>query len=126
MPNSSPPAPEFEIPVGPQSPMPLPKWAEGDASAVQEEKEWDALEQTRFNNDRRWLTHYGWIIVVLTWVFALAFIGALVVWVVHHLAPSTCVWLDEPRLSKIQAFLFSGGMGAVVSGMVRAQVGKAQ
>ncbi len=35
-------------------------------------------------------------------------------------------WLDSQQLGKIQSILFSGGMGAVISGIVRKQIEKSR
>lgn len=119
------PQPELEIPVDPQALQPLPKWADLEP-AKKEERRWDDLEQTKRQNDKRWLEHYGWIVVCLTWFFAIIFAIAVLCWTWHYLAPANWQWLDEAQLNKIQSILFSGGLGAVVSGMVRQQLGKAQ
>lgn len=113
------------IPVEPNELKQRPKWAK-DAAASKEERKWgtDALENRKITNDMLWLTVYGWILCVITSVFALIFLAALLSWAWHYLSPEYFQWLDAPQLNKIQSVLFSGGMGAVVSGIVRAQIGK--
>ena len=119
------PLSELEIPIDAQALQQVPKWAELGA-ARKEEQKWDELEETKRKHDKRWLAHYGWIVVVLTWIFAGIFAIALLCWVWHYIGPANWYWLDDARLSKIQSILFSSGMGAVVSGMVRGQLGKTQ
>lgn len=121
MPDSPPPS-ESDVPV--EALQDMPQWASGAARS--EERKWDDLEQTKRTNDRRWLAHYGWVVLGLTWIFAGIFAIALLCWAWHFIGPAKWYWLDEVRLSKIQSILFSGGMGAVVSGIVRSQIGKAR
>lgn len=117
----------FGIPA-PEVPSSL-LWASGKAE--KEEREWSDLDKIKQENDGRWLKVYGWILVALTITFAVIFISALLVWTWHHIAPAyigswQTHWLDSQQLGKIQSILFSGGMGAVISGIVRTQVNKAR
>lgn len=106
-----------------------PRWA--GSTAKKEEQQWTVLDEIRQENDGRWLKVYGKILVALTVTFAVIFIAALLIWTWHHLAP-TCIgswpmhWLDSQQLGKIQSILFSGGMGAVISGIVRKQIEKSR
>lgn len=116
----------FGIPHVEQTAPPL--WASGNAK--KEELEWDELDKVKKQNDVLWLKDYGKILIYLTRTFAIVFIWALLVWIWHHLGPADfwglkTHWLKVEQLSKIQSMLFSGGMGAVISGIVRTQVGKA-
>lgn len=120
---------EYQIPVNPEELVQPPKWAIGTAG--KEERQWDELEEVRRKNDKRWLEHYGRIVVILTWVFVIMFVASLVTWVWHHIAPEyfyefRLYWLDDAHLSNIQSILFSGGMGAVVFGVVKSQLDKAK
>lgn len=99
-----------------------PKWATLDAK--KEDKGWGTLDEIKIGNDRRWLIVYGWILVVVTAVFASIFILSFGIWAFHHLSPYG--WLDVDRLAKIQSILFSGGMGAIVTSIVTTQISKAQ
>lgn len=117
-------APRFSIPVESEALSAAPSWATGDAK--NEDKRWDHLEDTKRRNDQRWLAVYGWILLAITIVFALTFLGALLAWAWHYMAPSCWHWLEDYQLGKIQSVLFSGGMGAVISGIIRAQMGKTQ
>lgn len=108
-------------------PTPTPLWASGNAK--KEELEWDELDQVKKNNDVLWLKDYGKILIYLTRTFAAIFIWALLVWTWHQIGPADfwgmkTQWLNQEQLSKIQSILFSGGMGAVISGIVRTQVNK--
>lgn len=60
---------EYQIPVNPEELVQPPKWAIGTAG--KEERQWDELEEVRRKNDKRWLEHYGRIVVILTWVFVI-------------------------------------------------------
>lgn len=115
----------FGIPTPDTSSTPL--WASGKAR--KEEQEWDELDQVKKQNDVLWLKDYGKILIYLTRTFALIFIWALLVWTWHQIGPADfwgikTQWLSPEQLSKIQSILFSGGMGAVISGIVRTQVNK--
>lgn len=115
------PAPD-EIPTIPSEQVAPPFWARVDAE--KEDRKWSDLDEVKLTNDRRWLKVYGWLLVVVTVVFALVFLGSFVVWAIHNLT-SLC-WLSPHQLEKIQSVLFSGGMGAIVTSIVRTQIGKAQ
>lgn len=123
------PSPPFKIPVSDEELTKVPKWASSDAR--KEERKWDDLDQIKRNNDVRWLTTYGDVLVWVTWAFAGIFLASLLVWAWHYVGPA-CAWgikfhwLNETQLSKVQSILFSGSMGAVVSGIVKSQLGKAQ
>lgn len=126
-PDSLPPeeaAPDNSNPVPAAQPeMPRLLWARGSNSA-KEDRQWDELEEIRRGNDKRWLKHYGWMVICLAWTFVFLLGAALVVWAVHHLAPASWHWLQEPALHKIQTTLFSGSLGAVVTGVLRIQLSK--
>lgn len=108
------------IPVGDDELQRAPMWATGDAK--KEAKNWNDLDQVRYKNDRRWLTTYGFILVSMTVIFAAIFGVSLIVWTVHYVTP--WCWLSTAQLDKIQSVLFSGGMGAVISGVIRSQMEK--
>lgn len=113
----------FEIPRESDELKARPKWVTGDAK--QEDRNWDTLEETKLNNDKRWLVIYGWVLVAITLAIGGIFVLSLLAWAWHYIGPSQCHWLGEPQLNKIQSALFSGGMGAVISGIIRTQIGKA-
>lgn len=113
-------APEIPFTAGDVTSPPI--WAR--VAAIKEDRKWPELDEVKRNNDRRWLVVYGWVLVCVTVVFAAIFLSAFVAWSIHYLTPYT--WLDEPQLNKIQSILFSGGMGAVVTSIVRSQISKAE
>lgn len=115
------PAPE-EIPALSSEQESPPLWARLDAQ--KEDRQWTELDDVKLENDKRWLKVYGWVLVAVTVVFASVFIGSFVAWAFHHLTPWT--WLDPEQIDKIQSILFSGGMGAIVTGIIRSQISKAQ
>jgi len=126
---------EFNEPGKRDNPLPdeIPVTAEGLRSglpwadmpdAKKEEEKWDTLDDVKLKNDKRWLTVYGWVFLTITVVFTFVFVVALLVWVFHYLIPEGWHWLEDQQLSKIQSVLFSGGMGAVISGIIRTQLGK--
>jgi len=98
-----------------------PSWAD-TSSAVAEEKNWNDLDTIRVANDGRWLRLYGWTIVGFTVTFALVFLASLIAWSSHYILPKAWLWLGDDQLSKIQSVLFSGGMGAIISAMVKRQL----
>lgn len=123
------PLPGIEIPIGDQELSKMPRWASPEAR--KEEREWDDLEKIKRENDGKWLTTYGQITVLITWAFAIVFGASLFVWSWHYIGPADAWnirfhWLNEEQLDKIQSILFSSSMGAVVSGVVKSQLSKAQ
>lgn len=117
------PVEPVNIPVDAASLNAAPTWATGDAR--KEESQWDHLEGTRRRNDKRWLEVYGWILVGGTVLLSVLFVSALVVWAWHQLAPEWLGWLNKEQLGDIKSTLFSGSMGAIVFGVIRAQISKA-
>lgn len=111
------------IPITAEELRATPQWATTEAKT--EDKNWDSLDHVRKANDTQWLRLYGKLVLVVTLVFTLVFLGSLLVWAWHYLAPVCWHWLEPGQLSKIQSLLFSGGMGAVVSNIIRTQISKA-
>ncbi|RRT96760.1 hypothetical protein [Stenotrophomonas sp. 278] len=120
---SSSTAPPSGIPITAEELRATPQWATTEAKA--EDKNWDSLDHVRKENDTQWLRLYGKLLLVVTLVFTLVFLGSLLVWAWHYLAPRCWQWLEPGQLGKIQSVLFSGGMGAVVSNIIRTQISKA-
>ena len=118
-PDNSPKTPDIP---GPDL-LSAPSWAD-TSSAEKEEKEWTSLDKVKTTNDRNWLVVYGWIVIVITITFTTIFLASLVIWALHYTLPPTWTWLQEPQLSKIQSILFSGGMGAVISSIIKRQLDK--
>jgi hypothetical protein len=110
------------IPVDSQNLKSMPLWV--DVDAQKEEKSWNKLDEVRLRNDSLWLEAYGDIVITLTWIFSIIFILSLIVWALHYITPYWLHWLEQEQLNKIQSVLFSGGMGAIVSGVIRAQLSK--
>lgn len=92
------------------------------SAAKSEEKGWPSIEKVRAENDRNWLVAYGVIVIVVAGVFTAIFLGSLIVWALHYMLPHCWTWLDAEQLSKIQSVLFSGGMGAVISSVIKSQM----
>jgi len=97
-------------------------WLNVDSLAAKEEESWPELDKVKATNDINWLKAYGWIAIAITVVFTLVFIFSLIFWSAHYLIPEKYFWLSPEQLSKIQSVLFSGGMGAVISTVVRRQM----
>lgn len=98
-------------------------WAGGVfETAKKEERKWNRLDEIRNKNDERWLKVYGWSLAIVTGMFVLAFIGAFVSLAFYYLTPWG--WLAPEQVEKIQSVLFSGGMGAVMIGIIRTQLTK--
>lgn len=112
-----------EIPEVQDNLAPLPSWAKSP-EAVKEDREWPALDAVKQENNRRWLIVYGWIMIAVTVVLTLIFLGAFIVLAIHYLTPWN--WLGEAQLNKVQGILLHGGIGSVVTSMVRSQISKAQ
>lgn len=96
-------------------------WAD-QSSAKDEERNWSSLDEVRQTNDRNWLVFYGWIVIAIAVIFLLVFLGSLVIWALHYMLPTCYLWLSGEQLSKIQSVLFSGGMGAVISSLIKRQM----
>lgn len=97
-------------------------WVDNDAR--KEAQQWSELDKVKLNNDVRWLSVYGYILIGVTIALAIIFVAAIGVWAFHYL---TCwTWLTDSQLEKVQSILFSGGMGAVVANIIRTQISKAQ
>ncbi len=128
----SPEKPQSQTTLPQEELQSAPPWAKGDAKL--EYKKWSHLEDVKLNNDKWWFTCYGWLLVSITIAFGLSFLIAFGIWTWHHLtphcpdlsAPGCWQWLDEQQLGKIQSVLFSGGMGAIISGVIRGQMKKAE
>ena len=91
---------------------------------MKEEKNWTRLDEVRENNDVVWLSVYGKVVVAITVAFTAIFLTSLIVWALHYVLPAKCTWLTEAQLSKIQSVLFSGGMGAIISSIIKRQLDK--
>ena len=101
-------------------------WA-SDAQARGEEKNWpdeEALKGQQSRNDMLALKVIGWVTVVLIVFFALVFLGSLSAWLWHQLGPTCRHWLTDAQLSNIQSVIFSGAIGAIVSGYVQRHISK--
>ncbi len=101
-----------------------PAWAD-NARAVKEEKNWpdeNALQGIKRRNDIWWHTAYGVVVVVVMVVLVALFIASLSIWVWHHITPYQ--FLTPEQLSKIQSVIFSGRLGAIVSGYMQKQLSK--
>lgn len=117
----SPEDPDFWDSIPP--PEPPEDWGWADQSlAEKEERNWGELDKALEKNDINWAKAYGIIIIVFAVTFSLIFLGSLVVWSLHYLLPERCLWLSAEQLSKTQSVLFSGGMGAVISSMLKKQI----
>lgn len=103
-----------------------PSWSD-DSKAKAEENNWNdeaRLRGQRTKNDHRWLCVYGWVVICLTVIFSALFVASVAVWAWHFLAPARLLWLGPEQLTKIQSILFSGGLGAVLSGIAQKQLSK--
>lgn len=91
-------------------------WA--DKNAEEEEKHFGHEERIRDRKGRNSLLvlrNSGVLAVCFMWLFAAVFCAALLVWLAHYLLPDQYLWLSDEQLSKIQAVIFSGSAGALVS-----------
>ena len=120
-----PPQPDG-VPPPPHGAADRPSWA-SSGLASNEEKNWDnehKLKGQRQSNDLLWLKSYGLLVVVTTITFTLLFLASLVIWALHFLLPEANAWLSADQLSKIQSIIFSGSLGAIVSGVLQKQLSK--
>jgi len=115
---------DAEIPPATESEAFVPTWAGRRAHG--ETEKWDALDNIRLVNDSLWLRAYGVVVLIISISFATVFIAAFIVWSWHYMVPQDWTWLQAGQLDKIQSILFSGGMGAVISGIIRTQLAKAK
>lgn len=112
-----------ETPVPPPVIGDPPQWADG-GMATDEDIRWSELDEVKRGNDRRWLRVYGWVVVAITVTFTFIFLSSLLVWAAHYLLPEKCLWLTDAQIAKVQSVLFSGGMGAVISSVIKRQFDK--
>lgn len=77
------------------------------------------LRDQRTENEKRWLQVLGWILPAILMVFSFAFVAAFFCWAWHHLTPDEWQWLSKEQVSNIQSLIFSGSLGAIVSGTLR-------
>lgn len=112
-------APPSDVPS--PDPSTIGAWAD-QSSARKEEKNWPDLSEIHQSNDRNWLKFYGFIVIGIAATFTFIFLSSLVIWALHYMLPKHCLWLDMDQLSKIQSVLFSGGMGAVISSLIKRQM----
>jgi len=113
-------------PVPPPENPPKPKW-QSDQKALAEVGNWDnegILRGQEEKNHLLWLKLYGFVTLAFLGTFTLLFLGSLLSWSWHYMAPECCHWLTEQQLSKIQSVLFSGSIGGVVSLMAQKQLSK--
>lgn len=111
--NSTPPVPP------PPNAARIKLWAT-DPAAKAEEENWPdeaKLKGQRAANDLRMLKFVGFAQVAVAAVLVLMFLAAFVVWSLHYITP----WemLPAEKLAKIQAMIFSGALGAIVSGYAK-------
>jgi len=112
-----------EVPPRTDSYGETPSWV--DSLAEKEEKNWpyeEKLKAVQFENDIRWYQWYGWIVVVLMIVFVVLFLSSLIILVIHYITPVD--FLSEEKLGKIQSIIFSGTIGAIVTGILQKQIDK--
>lgn len=119
--SSGPPDGPVDDNVPAPDPSAIGAWAD-QGPAKEEERNWSSLAEIRESNDRNWLKFYGVIVICIAAVFTLIFLGSLVIWALHYMLPRCYLWLDPDQLSKIQSVLFSGGMGAVISSLIKRQM----
>lgn len=99
----------------------LPRWA-NDVRARKEEKNFPDEGDLRGQEDknRLWaLSTIGRATVILICILAAGFITSFIVWLWHQIGPQELLWLTNEQLSHIQAVIFSGAIGAIVSAYVQ-------
>ena len=96
-------------------------WLDLDQAEL-EEKLWpheDKLRGQETTNKLWALKAIGFVVFVMIIAFALLFLGAVYAWAAHYLLPTSKHWLDDSQLSKLQSVIFSGALGAIVSGYIQ-------
>lgn len=102
-------------------------WAGDSKMATAEEEQWpneSAINNVKSKNDVLWHTWYGKIVVGLLLFFVLVFvvIASIVTW--HYIMPDYWTWLSPDRLSKLQAVVFSGSIGSVITSVAKRQLSR--
>jgi hypothetical protein len=103
-----------------------PSWA-SNTLAKGEEEFWpqeDKLKGQKHTNQLWILKVVGWIVPTLMIIFTFIFAVALVSWSAHYFLPEKNWWLTDDQLSKIQSVIFSGALGAIVSGYAQRHISK--
>lgn len=115
-----------DIPPPPPEIERLPSWA-SDRLARDEVNKWtDERElKNQKNKNELWaLKAIGGATFSLIIFFAIIFVVSLGSWIAHYLLPTSCHWLTEIQLSKIQSVVFSGAIGAIVSAYAQRHLSK--
>lgn len=100
-----------------------PAWAEAGLAQA-EKRAWSELDDVQTKNDVRWARTYGFILVAATITVTGVALGIFVIWAWHYVARDSWTWIDAPRLEHLQSVVFSGGMGAIVSGIIQRQLAR--
>lgn len=101
-----------------------PSWAK-DPKAKKEKENWDNEKDLRgqvVKNRVKFLKTVGWIAPAMVIIFSVIFTSGFIAWIWHYLTPDCWQWLSKEKLSKIQSVIFSGALGAIVSGYIRKQL----
>ena len=111
----------LEVPGPSNEGVQLPKWHQDDRAKKENEKWGDdeALGAIKNKNDQRIHSVYGWIVAVFMILLSIVFAFSIISWAWHYLAPANCGWLEKEQFEKIQAILFSGSLGAILSHVIQ-------
>lgn len=101
-----------------------PQWA-ANGAAKEESDNWDKEDTLRGqerSNQIRLLWCLGYIVPIIVGLLSLLFVIAFTSWTLHYILHADYHWLTPEQLSKIQSIIFSGAMGAIVSGYLKSQI----
>lgn len=79
--------------------------------------------QFRIQGKVRAIRHSGMVFIAAMYFFSGLFALSIGLWFWHFLAPAEWCWISDEHLGRIQSVVFSGGLGAVLSGLVQHYIG---
>ena len=71
------------------------------------------------NGDATNLRFAKWISVIIFCLLAVGLFSVFTVFILQYILPSHWTWIELSRLDKLQAILFSGFAGAVLSPIIK-------
>ena len=83
----------------------------------------ERIDSVRTEGVIRAIWHSGWIAVFGMYFAAFVITVTITLWFWHFLAPAKWCWISDEHLAKIQAVLFSGSAGALLSSAVQRYLG---
>lgn len=97
---------------------PLAAWEEAKVSQL------GRIQEAHDSNTLAVIGHAGVIMIVFLWFFSALFVLSIGFWFWHFLMPPSLTWMTDAQLGKIQAVIFSGSMGAILTTLAQRYFGR--